>query len=347
MGNRLHHCGSRLRRPLGPAFAVVIFAVAGTSAPLSEVLAYREATEHDTTSVAAAAPAPAVPNAAARAPGRRRARAARARTARLRAPAASRKARRGPRVQITLEPGVTLVDVARTYQVPVARIIAANGIREPRSIHAGRKLVVPGATKVKALRPRPVCKSPAVEFLRVATDERARVVLTRCNGQADPSGLERLSHLARSLRTQNGATLELHPRLLQMLQKVASRFPGRRLEVISGYRPHPAGRDGVSNHTKGRAIDFRVAGVSNEVLRDYCRAEFEDAGVGYYPNSVFVHLDSRDRGAGKAFWVDYSRPGEAPRYGPLLPRHAADPDELAEILPPPRRTGRHGRRTRL
>jgi hypothetical protein len=107
-----------------------------------------------------------------------------------------------------------------------------------------------------------------------------------------------------------------------MLQKVASQFPGRRLEVISGYRPHKQGRVGVSNHTRGRAIDFRVAGLPNEALRDFCRT-FDDAGVGYYPNSVFVHLDVRDRGSGKAFWVDYSRPGEAPRYGPIVPRTAA------------------------
>lgn len=331
--------GTRPRRPIAWAIAVLSTTVATTGVPAG-ALGYREPTEHDTSTTVAA-----VPSSRTGASGETRVRRQR-RPGRGRAVA--RKARRStPRVQITLEPGVTLVDVARTYQVPVSRIIAANGIREPRSIHAGRKLVVPGATKVKALRPRPVCKSPAVEFLRVANDERAHVVLTRCNGQTDPTGLARLSRLARSLRTQQGATLELHPRLLQMLQEVASRFPGKRLEVISGYRPHPAGREGVSNHTKGRAIDFRVAGVSNEVLRDFCRASFEDAGVGYYPNSVFVHLDARDRGAGKAFWVDYSRPGEAPRYGQLLPRHAADPDELAEVLPAPRRTARRGRRTRL
>ena len=274
----------------------------------------------------------------------RPARPARARRAR----AASKARRSNPRVQITLDAGVTLVDVAHTYHVPVARIMSANRIREPRSIHAGRKLVIPGATKVRPLRRRPVCKSPAVSFLRVATDERANVVLTRCNGRPDPAGVERLSRLARSLRAS--ASLDLDPRLAQMLQKVAVRFPRRRLEVISGYRPHPPGREGVSNHTKGRAIDFRIEGISNEVLRDFCRATFDDAGVGYYPNSVFVHLDVRTRGSGKAFWVDYSRPGERPRYGPLRPEHAADPHELADLDTAPRRRARphrSRRRTRL
>lgn len=34
-------------------------------------------------------------------------------------------------------------------------------------------------------------------------------------------------------------------------------------------------------------------------------------GVGYYPRSTFVHLDVRDR---SAYWVDRSRPGQAPQY---------------------------------
>jgi len=34
-------------------------------------------------------------------------------------------------------------------------------------------------------------------------------------------------------------------------------------------------------------------------------------GVGYYPNSTFVHLDVRSL---PTYWVDYSKPGEPPRY---------------------------------
>jgi hypothetical protein len=45
-------------------------------------------------------------------------------------------------------------------------------------------------------------------------------------------------------------------------------------------------------------------------LRDYCRT-LKNVGVGYYPNSTFVHLDVRTT---PAFWIDYSKPGEPPRY---------------------------------
>ena len=47
-------------------------------------------------------------------------------------------------------------------------------------------------------------------------------------------------------------------------------------------------------------------------LRDYLRKTFDKVGVGYYPNSTFVHLDVRkDR---SAFWIDYSGPGERAVY---------------------------------
>jgi hypothetical protein len=53
-----------------------------------------------------------------------------------------------------------------------------------------------------------------------------------------------------------------------------------------------------------------VRGVPNETVRDFCR-QFRKVGVGYYPNSSFVHLDVRDA---NAFWIDYASTGQAPRY---------------------------------
>jgi hypothetical protein len=42
------------------------------------------------------------------------------------------------------------------------------------------------------------------------------------------------------------------------------------------------------------------------------RSRFKNVGVGYYPNSSFVHLDVR-RGS-SAFWIDYSGPGQTALY---------------------------------
>jgi hypothetical protein len=63
---------------------------------------------------------------------------------------------------------------------------------------------------------------------------------------------------------------------------------------------------------KGLACDIHIEGVANTELRDYLRRSFQKVGVGYYPNSSFVHLDVRkDR---SAFWIDYSGPGDRAMY---------------------------------
>jgi uncharacterized protein YcbK (DUF882 family) len=106
--------------------------------------------------------------------------------------------------------------------------------------------------------------------------------------------------------------MRVDPGLLERLQKIANHYPGKVIEIISGYRPDA--RE-TSRHHHGRALDMRVAGVTRERLRDYVRT-FEKTGVGYYPNSYFVHMDVRDD---KGFWVDRAGPGEPADYGPWPP----------------------------
>lgn len=114
------------------------------------------------------------------------------------------------------------------------------------------------------------------------------------------------------LRFADGRSHAIHPRLLRQLAQVSDYFGGRRIHVISGYRPFRRGQwTPHSNHNIGRAVDFRVEGIPNRVLRDYCRT-LPQTGCGYYPRSVFVHMDVRDESAS---WVDWSRPGQRPQYG--------------------------------
>jgi uncharacterized protein YcbK (DUF882 family) len=104
----------------------------------------------------------------------------------------------------------------------------------------------------------------------------------------------------------------MNPRLMRLLYQTGRHWPGRRLEIVSGYRAPSVAKNPHSPHMKGLACDFRVDGVKTGDLRDYLRKTFEKVGVGYYPNSTFVHLDVRkDR---SAFWIDYSGPGERAVY---------------------------------
>lgn len=117
--------------------------------------------------------------------------------------------------------------------------------------------------------------------------------------------------------------------LVSRLQAVAREFPGKKVTVVSGYRPQSSG----SYHKLARAMDFRVEGVKNEDLVTFCRG-LSDTGCGYYPNSSFVHVDVRDRGTGTVSWIDTSGPGEAAHYVKQWP----PPPDLSDtaVLPPDR-----------
>ena len=120
-----------------------------------------------------------------------------------------------------------------------------------------------------------------------------------------------LPQFARFLRAKSGADHPIDARLVTLLATVSDHFGGREMTVVSGFRPYSPGQHSRhSNHNEGRAIDFSIKGIANEAVRDFCRT-FRNVGVGYYPNSLFVHLDVRE---GNSYWVDYAAPGQAPRY---------------------------------
>ena len=106
-------------------------------------------------------------------------------------------------------------------------------------------------------------------------------------------------------------------RLAQLIYDVDKHFGFKRILVVAGYRAPKIAREKgnpKSPHKKGVACDFRIEGVPNTDLRDYERT-LPKVGVGYYPNSEFVHLDCDPlRNKHSAFWIDYSRPGERAKY---------------------------------
>lgn len=222
---------------------------------------------------------------------------------------------------------------------------AAPASLERKPALAGQKAQLVGKTKARASdkKPKAPCFSPEVHVVRKRGEEieHRDLALTFCDGRPNPSALDSLSVLARPRDAERPLLPEIrayqrrevsrgpvqrrrragylsehvmlvHAGLIERLQKVADHFKGRTIEVISGHRPDA--RES-SRHHHGRALDFRVEGVSREVLRDFIR-KLDETGVGYYPNSYFVHMDVRDA---KGYWVDRSGPGEAADYGPWPP----------------------------
>jgi uncharacterized protein YcbK (DUF882 family) len=115
---------------------------------------------------------------------------------------------------------------------------------------------------------------------------------------------KRLTHFLRDWRT--GRTKYVPERLVWYLYLVQQHYDAP-IEIVSGYR-HKERK--TSRHKQGRAVDFRVVGVSPKELWKYCK-RFDSVGVGHYPTSRFVHLDVRKR---SHYWVDDSGPGEDAEY---------------------------------
>jgi uncharacterized protein YcbK (DUF882 family) len=118
-------------------------------------------------------------------------------------------------------------------------------------------------------------------------------------GRHDPDALASLEHLLRDFR--NGRQHPIDTGLYDLLSEVAARAGAEpHFEVISGYRSRETNDmlrrrgSGVSErslHLEGRAIDVRLRGVPTSRLREIALT-LKRGGVGYYPKSDFVHLDT-------------------------------------------------------
>lgn len=209
--------------------------------------------------------------------------------------------------------GQTLSAIARAHDCSVGELMRLNRLRENSTLRVGQRLVLPGfraAQRREAAadrwgRPR----HPGVATLvRIYPRERQRVRLV--NSRRQPTRAARRV-LRRFMQDgPHGGSHYPHPRLIKVLAEISDHFGGRPLVIVSGYREAGGYTRESSRHTSGRAVDMRVQGVSNRHLRNYCR-KIPRVGCGYYPHSTFVHIDVRAR---SGYWVDWSRPGEAPRY---------------------------------
>lgn len=140
------------------------------------------------------------------------------------------------------------------------------------------------------------CRS--LSFVHTHTGETLSCVYYQKGGY-DPVTLTRVNHFLRDFRTGEVHTID--PGVLDILFAVRSRA-GRDdpFHVISGYRSaatnaflrsHSSGVAKHSLHMEGRAIDVRLPGIPTRKLRDIGLA-MQRGGVGYYPASDFVHLDT-------------------------------------------------------
>ena len=137
-----------------------------------------------------------------------------------------------------------------------------------------------------------------LEFFHTHTRERLGLVYA-VGDQFVPDSLGRLNRFLRD--HYSGEIGHMDPLLFEQLHRVRELLGASMpYEVISGYRcPETNGRlrakgGGVARkslHMEGRAIDVRLPGVPLAELRD-AALSLQAGGVGFYPDSQFVHLDT-------------------------------------------------------
>jgi uncharacterized protein YcbK (DUF882 family) len=180
-----------------------------------------------------------------------------------------------------------------------ADALLPNAIPRRRFFVAGAALIAaPALTLAAQARAANVAAPRALAFRHAHTDESLTIVYARGDTYL-PEALARVEWLLRDFR--NGESRAIDPTLLDQLHRLAVLTgTGAPYEIISGYRS-PATNEllrqrggGVATHSlhlEGRAIDVRLADIALSDLRD-AATSLRAGGVGFYPQSRFVHLDT-------------------------------------------------------
>jgi uncharacterized protein YcbK (DUF882 family) len=164
---------------------------------------------------------------------------------------------------------------------------------------AGLATVMSGALSVLPAQARDTI-GYTVSFKNAHTGERFQGVY-RIGGYYVPSAFRKINRVMRDHRT--GGIHPIDPKLIDTLSRVQRDCKcSQPIELLSGYRSpktnnmlrgNSRGVAKNSFHMKGQAADIRVPGSSTSKVRNTARA-LRVGGVGYYPRSGFVHVDTGD-----------------------------------------------------
>ncbi len=161
-----------------------------------------------------------------------------------------------------------------------------------RLASAGAALAIPCWASAATLEPR------SLRLLHLHTGERLEAEYFS-GGEYLADALRSIDHVLRDFRT--GEIHPIQPALLDLLHRLAGlTATSRPFEVISGFRSPATNQmlrqrsEGVaarSLHMLGQAIDIRLGDVPLVQLHRTAIAT-RGGGVGYYPESNFVHVDT-------------------------------------------------------
>ena len=116
--------------------------------------------------------------------------------------------------------------------------------------------------KVKA---KALPRNAPVEMIAVNGKEKLALRLRDDKGRPLRGVQKRFDHFLRCHHTN--VAHPMNPRLVRVLYQVGKHYPGKTIEVVSGYRDPSVAKNPRSPHMQGLACDFRVNGVKNTELR--------------------------------------------------------------------------------
>jgi uncharacterized protein YcbK (DUF882 family) len=191
--------------------------------------------------------------------------------------------------------GATKTTKKSTPKAGTAKASAKTKSSTPKSSAVGKKTVIKKAGKPKIQ----VVRTLSVDVLN--TGEKGRSIPYYVDGRYQRDALAELSRLLRDWRTDRVHAID--PQLLDTLHQLQRMTGGKKpFEVVCGYRSpqtNSALADqslyrGVARHSMhvdGKAVDVSLPGVQLGQLHR-AALQLKRGGVGYYPGSGFVHVDT-------------------------------------------------------
>ncbi len=138
-----------------------------------------------------------------------------------------------------------------------------------------------------------------LSLYNIHNKEKLTVTYRNRDGEYDHEALSAIDRILRCHYTEEVARIDI--RTIEYLNRIDKRLGGgNEIHVISGYRSPAYNRHlrqddhnvaKRSLHMKGKAIDIAIPHVRTEIVR-HTALKLHKGGVGYYPDSGFVHIDS-------------------------------------------------------
>jgi uncharacterized protein YcbK (DUF882 family) len=228
-------------------------------------------------------------------------------------------------------PGDTLLRVANRLGVQPRDLAARNNLPRPYTLNVGQRLRLPLGVSPDVLIALPTREEATNSSSPQGTHRAGFVSLLRARDNAElttnftAAAPNLRVRVERFMRTRANRQHIVHPRMVRTLQLLSDRFGGRRIIMLSGYRPAHAG-DAVSRHSLGQAMDLRIEGVPLRDVWTFCQS-LPNMGCGIYIRSNYVHVDVR---TAPEHWEGMPR-----RTGPVrepVRMLDADPDEDVAVV---------------